>query len=969
MKAALKKQYVLFGILAATILGLASSGSHPVQGSAGYTGAPGDAACTNCHTGSNPNLDGDVSIDGLPSTILTNTTYRVTVTVTNPNSNAVRAGFQMVVLNGNNQNSGDLSNNSPQTILKTVSGGKKYFGHQPASNFPASNTLSWEVDWTSPATATTGEVKFYAVGLIANGASGNSNDRTVFTNLILPIQSPVIPLAANISGLVNPTCADSDDGRATVNISGGTPPYNIQWNNGETTATATQLSGGNISVTITDASSNNINTSASLTAPPPLSVNTSSQNVSCNGLSDGSASAQASGGTGALVYQWSNGATGPIIQNVAAGSYTVTVIDVNGCTITAQEVIEQPTPLQVITNSIVQPSCFGASDGEISVTGTGGNGGYSYLWSNGSDENILTDIPAGTYRITITDAQDCSVVQNITLSQPQSIQISLAQLVPVSCFGLNNGSAQLTAQGGTGNKTFTWNDGVVSSFRNQLSAGNYQITATDQNGCVSAPFNVQIQQPAALQTAFEVLEPIACFGDSTGTLNLMTSGGTGPYTYVWSNGRTTNPVYQLTASVYRVSVTDNNGCIRTDSFNLQQPPAIVADTLVYTDTVCFASGNGFILTGYTGGTGTLRYQWSTGDTLSGIDQLSAGAYALTVTDGNHCVSSRDFVIASTTPVNISADIQNTSELDSNDGSISLTLSGGVEPYQIAWSNGQNGIIIDSLPQGTYIVTITDAFGCSYQKSFLVNSDACLLSVRYEIADATCYGGNDGMLDVAVENASGPYLIFLTKGSLSLPDSVWGNLSAGTYILSVTDSIGCILADTVVIGEGSPFEVNAMIDLPDNGEKNGEINVSVQGAGGNYTYIWRNASLAVISTMQDLVNVGKGQYTLQITDQEGCDTTVVFQVDETSKTDDSEPAEFSVFPNPVSGKLFIESPGYYGAITATIFDSRGILVSSQTYTKITVQQDVSEVLQPCHSGMYFLQIDAGGKRKMYKLILP
>ncbi|HQV98180.1 MAG TPA: SprB repeat-containing protein, partial [Saprospiraceae bacterium] len=247
-----KNTYVIFGAMVAIIFGLSNASQHPISGSSGYTGAPPDSTCGQCHTGNNSNLDGSVTIDGLPSTIITGETYTLTVTITNPNGNAVRGGFQMVALNGSNGQAGSYGATPPFTSLRSA-GGKTYFGHVNAQNFPGSNELSYSIDWTAPATTGTNPViKFYAASVIANGADGNQNDRVVLTNLQIPIQSGAQPLEATIENVMDISCFGFQDGTATVSATGGTSPYTYQWSNGVTSITNTTLPAGPFTVTVTD---------------------------------------------------------------------------------------------------------------------------------------------------------------------------------------------------------------------------------------------------------------------------------------------------------------------------------------------------------------------------------------------------------------------------------------------------------------------------------------------------------------------------------------------------------------------------------------------------------------------------------------------------------------------------------------------------------------------------------------------
>lgn len=288
------KKLVGFSILA-TLLLFAFSGSHPTTSSGGYTGAPNDNVCTACHTPGG-SIQGTIEISGLPSNVMPNTTYPLTVTITNTSGSAVRAGFQMVSLKANLANGGTFSVSATENNaqVKTASG-KSYVGHQPAKNFTG-NQVIYNVDWTAPATAT-GDITIYGASIIGNGANGNSNDKFVATNQSVTLGSGGDPLSATFSNIIDATCSDSNDGGATINATGGSGNYMYTWDNGETTATAVMLSGGQHNVTVSDDSNNQIVESVTINAPTALNpVVIFQSDAKCNGDATGTAEINTTGG-------------------------------------------------------------------------------------------------------------------------------------------------------------------------------------------------------------------------------------------------------------------------------------------------------------------------------------------------------------------------------------------------------------------------------------------------------------------------------------------------------------------------------------------------------------------------------------------------------------------------------------------------------------------------------------------------
>lgn len=444
-----------------------SNSSNPPNG---RTGAPGDGLCSDCHGGNNPNnFDGSVSFEGLPATLEPNTTYPITVTVSNPNGAASRAGFQWVALNESENNAGSMANEDGTSNIVTA-GGRTYHEHAPAQFFAGNTELSWTVDWTSPDAGSEDEnITFYGVGLIGNGG-GTAGDlvTTSSTSIVLPAAS--IPLTASITSQTDVLCNGETNGSATVSAQGGQEPYTYAWSDDQTTPTASNLAAGTIGVTVTDANGASIETSATINEPAALNAQTSTTDVSCNGASDGSITVVATGGTPPYNIQ----GTG---QDLPAGSYNFTIVDANGCELQVQAAINEPEPLQIEVIEVLPTSCFGNMDGSITYQLTGGS-------IDGDTLITLNNLGAGSIPISVTDDNGCFAEAEVQLESPTEIVITVDSTNATSS---DDGAIFITVEGGTPNYSYEWylNGELVGTTEDieGLIGGEYEVVVTDDNGC------------------------------------------------------------------------------------------------------------------------------------------------------------------------------------------------------------------------------------------------------------------------------------------------------------------------------------------------------------------------------------------------------------------------------------------------------------------------------------------------------
>ncbi len=360
-------------------------------------------------------------------------------------------------------------------------------------------------------------------------------------------------------------------------------------------------------------------------------------NPSCNGGNNGAIDLSATGGNPGYSYLWSNGATTQDVTALTAGTYVVTVTDQTPCSTATSIVVTEPTLL----TSILLPtdaSCNGFADGGVTNNIAGGIAGYTCIWSTGSTAQNITGLTAGSYSVTVSDANNCTTVSSTSVLEPTAISIADSVLLP-SCTGDSNGAILLTPAGGTGNYTYLWSTGDVVATISLLPAGTYGVTVTDGTGC-SHVDSVLVADPAPLIPSIQSYAP-ACAGDSSGSIDLTPTGGTPVYTYAWSNGSSLEDLTGIASGTYAVIVTDQNGCVASDSVTLNEPAAIVASGTSTDDT---GSNNGSIDLTASGGTGSLSYLWSNGATTQDINGLAAGTYTVTITDDNSCIDVQTFTI-------------------------------------------------------------------------------------------------------------------------------------------------------------------------------------------------------------------------------------------------------------------------------------------------------------------------------------
>jgi gliding motility-associated-like protein len=629
-----------------------------------------------------------------------------------------------------------------------------------------------------------------------------------------------------------------------------------------------------------------------VTEPPALTQTItafqypSGTNISCFGFSNGSTDVTIGGGVPGYSYVWSTGSTNEDLSGLPAGSYTVTATDINGCTISASITLSQPSALTQSIIAFQYPSgsnisCFGLSDGSIDVTIGGGSPGYTYAWSTSSSNEDLNGLPAGSYTVTATDINGCTISASITLSQPSALTQSITAFQypsgsNISCFGLNDGSIDVTIGGGAPGYTYAWNTGSSNEDLNGLPAGTYTVTATDINNCTISGTITLIQPPALTQgisaNTFIGGWNISCFGLSDGSTDVTISGGSPTYTYAWSTGSTNEDLSGLPIGTYTVTATDINGCTISASITLIQPPVITSSASTF-DVLCFGNSTGSIDVTFNGGTPGYTFAWDGGQSTEDLVNIPAGTYTVTATDQNGCTLSLSATILQPADtVIIDGVISNVNCFNGSDGAIDISVIGGTPGYSYQWSNGATTEDIGSLIAGTYTVTVTDASGCSYTNNidFIVMQPQSPLQITGVVTNVSCFGGVNGGIDITVTGGTQPYNYIWSNGATSedLTD-----ILAGEYTVTVTDNQNCLQSENYSVSEPPLLVINA--DVNDNkcyGFTDASIDIEVVGGVPGYTYLWNNGA-----TTPDITDLAPGNYVLTVTDANNCTGVASFNV--------------------------------------------------------------------------------------------
>lgn len=665
------------------------------------------------------------------------------------------------------------------------------------------------------------------------------------------------PTAIVISGIPSQVmCNGGSDGAVDITISGGSAPYTYLWSSGQIVDDISGLTAGDYTVTVTDASFCTAQMTFTVTEPDALIITGDVTFVSCNGLSDGAVDATITGGTSPFTFAWSNLAATEDISGLSADTYTLTVTDSQGCVATNSYVVEEPTMLTAAatpTNLL----CYNDNTGAIDLTVTGGTLPYGYLWSNSSMDEDLSGIAAGTYDVTVTDANGCIANASTTVTEPAEFSAS-GVATDVDCYGAATGSVDLTVVGGTAPVVFAWSNSYMGEDLMTVVAGTYSVVVTDDNNC-SLNFSYTINEPAELVIA-ATISNVSCNGLSDGAIDVAVSGGTAPYAYSWLGGSALEDIDNLAAGTYMLTVTDANGCMKDASFTVTQP-IVLTSTGTATDLLCNGDGNGSVDLMVDGGTMPYIYSWSNSSTDEDLAGLSGGTFDVTITDSNGCIATNSFSVFEPTTLVVSGTTSDVLCYGGSEGAVNLSVSGGTPTYTFLWSNGAMTEDVSGLTAGNYSVTVMDANACQVIMPFTINEPGDLTINSSEV-NLLCNGDNDGSINLSIMGGTAPFA-YTWSNSATTKDL--SGLSAGVYNITVVDAHSCMTSASITISQPAALSLASVItNVSILWGSDGAIDITIGGGILPYSFAWSNLAVS-----EDLTFINAGNYTVTISDDNNC----------------------------------------------------------------------------------------------------
>ncbi len=727
-------------------------------------------------------------------------------------------------------------------------------------------------------------------GTFNNLAAGNytviitdANGCTVDSAFIISQPTAVVLAVASS----NSTCSNSNGG-ITLTAIGGTGSYSYSINGGityQTSNTFISQSAGTYNVIVQDQNGCTVTGIADIIdAPGPAVQSVTPVNLTCNNSDDGQVTVTAIGGTAPLQYSLNNGATfqsSNQFSNLTPGIYNIIVSDANGCTVAVNEFITEPDAILTSVASVAS-TCSGGSNGSASINVLGGTSPYNYIWSNGSTgTNASGNLQAGTYMVTVSDANGCTVASQVVVSNISGPSVNSITTIDNLCFNSNNGGMTITPNGGTGPFNYSLNNGAITQMTgtfNNLPAGAYSVSITDANGCVVDSL-FSISQPTAV--AITVAANNTTCSNSNGGITLTANGGTGSYLYSINGGltyQTSNVFIGQNAGNYNVMVQDQNGCTVADVAAIIDAPGPAVQSVAPVNLTCNNSDDGQVTINATGGTTPLQYSIDNGTTFQTSNQfnnLSPGSYNIIISDANGCtVAVNEFI---TEPDAILTSVASVAALcaGGTNGSATVTVQGGIAPYNFTWSGGASGqATASNLAPGTYMVTVSDANGCTVSATTVVSNTASPAISSVTTINSTCSGSDDGSSVIQLSGGTGPFAFSLNGGSSQMSGS-FNNLTPGNYSILITDANGCVTDSAFTISEPMPVNIVSLVSATTCSGSNGSITLTASGGSGIFEYSIDGGFTFQQDTL--FTNVQSGTYNIIVQDANGCTGTDIASV--------------------------------------------------------------------------------------------
>ena len=793
--------------------------------------------------------------------------------------------------------------------------------------------------------------------------------------------SPSSPLSLALDSVSAATCG-RQNGWAAVSVSGGSAPFSFDWGSGPSGDTAGQLSAGAHSVKVTDG--NGCTDSLSFQVPNQGGLSVvldSSQNPSCPGSADGFAQLSILGGMPPYQVFWKNGDTSLSTHTLAAGGVFATVLDANGCRDSLFFSLQNPDSLKISLDSLASPGCAGNFSGFIAISVSGGSTPYQILWNTNDTVSVLNHLGAGSYTAVVSDARGCFSTFSTPLVPAPGVSLALDSLSGASC-GASNGFARLSVSGGAPPFSIQWSNGAAGFSTDSLSPGAAFAKITDANSCTDS-LSFLLPSADSLFAIFDSISHPHCAGDSSGFLSVSASGGTAPYSFLWTNNLTLPAQNNLAAGNYGVTVSDARGCSFFLSANLAAADSLEISLKNKTDASCHGANDGNISLQINGGQKPYSIQWSNGQSDSNSVHLYAGTHLVTITDANGCSVSDSFQINEPALLALQMDSAGGASCGISNGWAQLSVTGGRAPYSFSWAGGGSGDLATGMPGGNYQAWVTDSSGCTDSMMVQIASSPPISVIVDSLAAPLCAGQNSGFISVAAPAGAS---FAWSDGGAQNPRY---QINSGPGHVWVTDGNGC--ADSLYFVIPAADSLKMVLDSAYHpacgGQNDGYLRVAAIGGAAPYSINWSNgASGNSIAFLPD------GNYTATLSDANGCQVSRSFDL--------VSPSDFEVVvdsivpptcPGTATGRVYLR--GKNGSI-AQIISTKGkvgpgnhavdelpagkhiFIVQNQTGCEATVEVEITDprkmkfaliekrnpTCQNAHDG--FLEVAVSGGRAPY-----
>ncbi len=782
--------------------------------------------------------------------------------------------------------------------------------------------------------------------------------------------------------LTPPDCKGRSDGAITI-LPLGTAPFQYLWNRGDTTATLLNVAIGTYSVQVIDSNGCIADSVVQVDASQAISAEFTAFTPLCAGNQDGSIQVSViDPGTPPLAYLWNDGVTDRDRQGIGPGNYLLTITDSRGCLYEGDTVrLDSPDSLMVELAGKGDIICSGDSTGFIELQVKGGIAPYRFNWvGTTADTSSAFGLRAGTYRVFVEDENGCpqNAAYQITEPTPLDIEV-IVQQSGDPCNGNAENSVQALVTGGVAPYQYVWSSGDTTAILNPADPGDYQLAIQDENSCREVMSGIKVRDAGvALTLDSFTANPVQCFGEQTGSLQVTIEGGQAPYRYIFSNGRivnsnTTNVTLKnLGVGFYSVVVTDTRGCrLSSNTVQVTQPNLLSLRRDSIRDVVCSGTEEGAIFVSPQGGVKPYTFEWFESDSnqliavTEDLQNAAAGAYYCILTDDRNCVDSlQQTTIRNENPPLILVDtlIKDVRCAGASTGSISLELQGGRSPYQFLWNNGASTSNLVNIPASNYAVTVTDSDSCKTNfGGLLVDEPDDPLVINSLVRRIDCFGDSTGSIRIEIRGGTAPYRITWedVNGAVVLDTTQLENLPAGWYPVQVIDKLDCDLAREIRVPQADSISVAYELVEPDSNIANGAILAQAQGGNPPFEYRWNTGdSTQLVSGLEE------GTYYLSVTDDRLCiqmDSIELFitQVVETALVHQAD-----IWPNPVFDRLNMELemvqalPG----LSLVWYELNGRLISRESLPQAaSIRKTIT--IPPGKKGMKLLKLESPDGRSL------